>query len=76
MSIRLVVSAIFFTLLAANTFHPLPGLAIQWNAIMLSIQPMTDLMGHRWRAAQRFFRHVRCNMTFQKLQSGYLSISL
>ena len=38
-----------------NTFHPLPGLVIQYNATMLSIQMVTDLMGHRWRALQRFF---------------------
>ena len=55
MLIGLAVSAIFFTLFATNTFHPLPGLVIQYSATILSIQMSLDLMFHRWRAVQRFF---------------------
>ena len=46
-------SAIFFTLF--DTFHPLPGLVIQYSATIPSIQMLMVLMGHRWRAVLRFF---------------------
>ena len=49
------VSAIFFTLFDTNTFHPLPGLVIQYSATILSIQMLMVWMGHRWRAVLRFF---------------------
>ena len=49
------VSDIFFTLFGTNTFHPLPGLIIQYSATILSIQMLMVSMGHRWRAVQRFF---------------------
>ena len=49
------VSAIFFTLFDTNTFHPLPGLVIQYSATILSIQMLMVWMGHCWRAVLRFF---------------------
>ena len=49
------LSAIFFTLFDTNTLHPLPGLVIQYSAIIPSIQMLMVLMGHCWRAVLRFF---------------------
>lgn len=49
-----VISAIFLTLLATNTFQDFPGLFIQNSATKLSIHMVTDLMGSLLKALQRF----------------------
>ena len=54
-SSSLEIWAIFLTLFAMKTFHDFPGFEIQYKATILSIQIVTDLIGHPFSAWQRFF---------------------
>lgn len=50
-----MISAIFLTWLETKTFHGLPGLHIQYKAVILSIQIVVDLMSQRCKALLMFF---------------------
>ena len=50
-----LISAIFLTRLETKTFHPFPGLQIQYSATILFIHTFTEVMGHHFNAPTSFF---------------------
>lgn len=54
-TVWLLISAIFFTLLESKTSHGFPGFDIQHKTTMLSIQTVVVEMRHRRNVLDRFF---------------------